>query len=138
MPSFRFSSKFEDNTIHKVKFIYASSSFYYMKQIINLILTVLLTITSLLSVGLLWRQNLLLFLVLIVLAALLLVMNRSKKEIKTFFFCGFFGPMAEVFVITFGTWSYANPSMMGIPIWLFILWGIASIFMVRGCSFFKD
>jgi uncharacterized membrane protein YoaT (DUF817 family) len=109
-----------------------------MKQITNQILTGLIAIVSLVSVAFLWKQNLILSLVLIFLATLMLVMNKSKKEIKTFIFCAFFGAIAEAFAIIFGAWTYGNPNIIGIPIWLFILWGIASIFIVRVYLFFKN
>ena len=68
----------------------------------------------------------------------MLSMNKSKQEIKTFVFCAFFGAMAEAFAIIFGAWTYGNPNFIGIPIWLIILWGIASVFMVRVYLRFKN
>ncbi|MBW3020214.1 DUF2878 family protein [Candidatus Woesearchaeota archaeon] len=65
-------------------------------------------------------------------------MKKSKQEIKTFIFCSFFGALSEAFSIYFNVWTYNNPSFLEIPIWLFPLWGIASIFMVRIYLFFED
>jgi uncharacterized membrane protein YoaT (DUF817 family) len=109
-----------------------------MNKKINQIFTGLIAITSLISVALLWRYNTLLTITLIILAATMLLMNRSKQELKTFIFCAFFGAIAEVFAIIFGAWTYGNPSFISIPIWLTILWGIASIFVVRVYLFFKN
>ncbi len=72
------------------------------------------------------------------LAVLLLFVNRAKRELKIFLFCGFSGALAEAFAVFFGPWSYANPDFIGVPFWLFILWGIASVFIVRVYLFFKD
>ena len=108
-----------------------------MKKRTNNILTLLIAIASLVSVALLWKHNWILFLILVVLAAFMLLMNKSKQEIKTFIFCGFFGAIAENMSIILGGWSYGNPNLHNIPIWLIVLWGIASIFMVRAYSFFK-
>jgi len=33
--------------------------------------------------------------------------------------------------IYFGAWSYANPTMLGIPLWLPLAWGIAAVFVKR-------
>ncbi len=109
-----------------------------MDQRINQIFTGLIAISSLISVALLWKYNFILTIALIILAILMLLMNKSKQEIKTFIFCAFFGAMAEAFAITFGTWTYGNTSFIGIPIWLIVLWGIASVFMVRVYLFFKN
>jgi len=109
-----------------------------MKRITNQIFTGIVAIASLVSVALLWKQNFILLIVLTILAALMLLMNKSKKEFKTFIFCAFFGAIAEAFAIIFGAWTYGNPNIIGIPIWLVILWGIASIFIVRVYLFFKN
>ena len=109
-----------------------------MKKKVNQIFTGLIAISSLVSVALLWEYNFILTIVLIILATLMLLMNKSKQEIKTFVFCAFFGAMAEAFAIIFGAWTYGNPNFIGIPIWLIVLWGIASIFMVRVYLFFKN
>jgi uncharacterized membrane protein YoaT (DUF817 family) len=109
-----------------------------MKQKINQIFTGLIAISSLVSVALLWKYSFILTIVLIILAILMLLINRSKQEIKTFVFCAFFGAMAEVFAIIFGAWTYGNPNFIGIPIWLIVLWGIASVFMIRVYLFFKN
>jgi hypothetical protein len=109
-----------------------------MKKIFSRILTGLIAIASLLSVTLLWKQNLLLLLILTVLATLMLLMNKSKQELKTFIFCAFFGAIAESITILYGAWTYGNPNILNIPIWLIVLWGIASVFMVRIHLFFKN
>ena len=97
-----------------------------------------IALASLLSVAFLWKQNLLLFIILTILAILLLFINKSKQEIKTFLFCAFFGALTEAFAIMFGAWAYGNPNIIGIPMWLFVLWGIASVFIVRVYLSFKE
>ncbi len=108
-----------------------------MNRITKKILNGFIPIASLASVAFLWRNNLALTVVLIVLAILMLWMNKSTREIKTFVFCAIFGTISESFAIYFGAWNYANPDFLDIPFWLFILWGIASVFMVRVYLFFK-
>lgn len=109
-----------------------------MNKKINNILTGLIAISSLISVALLWKYNFLLTAILIILAILMLLMNKSKQEIKTFVFCGVFGAMAETFTIIFGAWTYGNPNFIGIPVWLIILWGIAAVFTNRVSLFFEN
>ena len=96
----------------------------------------MIAVSALTSVVLLWKFNLVLTLILILLAVAMLIMNKSKQEIKTFLVCALLGAMAEVVAITFGAWTYGNPNFVGIPIWLPILWGIASVFIVRAYVFF--
>jgi uncharacterized membrane protein YoaT (DUF817 family) len=101
------------------------------------ILTSFIALATLASVAILWERNLVLTVVLAVLATLLLAMNKSRQELKTFFLCAFFGALAEAFVISSGTWTYSNPDIIGIPVWLTLLWGIAAVFIVRTNSIFK-
>jgi uncharacterized membrane protein YoaT (DUF817 family) len=109
-----------------------------MKHIFSQVLTGLIALASLLSVAFLWKHNLILLIVLILLATLMLLMNKSKRELKTFIFCAISGAIAEGFAVFLGAWTYANPNLLNIPIWLIVLWGIASVFVVRVYFFFGD
>lgn len=91
----------------------------------------ILAAISLMSVALLWRQNIILFAALLVVAALLFLVERSNSEVKTFLFCAICGMAAEYIAISFGAWNYQNPNFFNIPIWLPLLWGIASVFIIR-------
>ena len=96
------------------------------------IITVLLALAALLSVSFLWRHNIALSGVLTVVAGLLLLSSTSKRVLLYMFMFGAFsGAAAEALAIHFGTWTYANPSFVGIPLWLPLLWGIATVVIVR-------
>lgn len=109
-----------------------------MNKKANNLFTGLIAILSLVSVALLWKKNFILTIVLIILAIFMLLMNKSKREIIVFVFFGFLGAGIEVSEIAFGVWRYNNPSFIGIPIWLIVLWGIASIFIIRVYSSFNN
>ena len=38
---------------------------------------------------------------------------------------------AEAVAIKFGAWQYSNPTALGVPIWLPLLWGSAIVFIKR-------
>ncbi|MBN1923983.1 MAG: DUF2878 family protein [Nanoarchaeota archaeon] len=97
----------------------------------------LIAIVSLISVSLLWKNNVLLFFVLFSIAVFMLYSSKSKQEIKTFIFCGLLGAAAESVAIHFGAWNYSNPDSYYIPAWLILLWGIASVFIARTYNNFK-
>ena len=61
-----------------------------------------------------------------------LEINRSFgwQLIKTSLLIGLLGPIAEIIAISSGAWNYALPQVGGVPIWLFLLWGIAGIFFL--------
>lgn len=86
------------------------------------------------SVALLWRNNLILTIILFVESAVALYMWREKADILLFFggFVG--GPTAEVIAINFGGWTYSNPTLLGAPMWLPFLWGLAVLVMKRSAQ----
>lgn len=54
---------------------------------------------------------------------------KSKLAFSIFIFGGLFGPVAEMIAIKYGVWTYARPDFFNIPFWLFILWGMAAVFL---------
>lgn len=100
-----------------------------MKVFYNHILVSLVGVLTLLLVSLLWREEVLLFVLLILNAILMLYLVGFRKNLVIFLFCAVFGAIAEIIAIYFGAWHYSNPQILGIPIWLPVLWGIASLFM---------
>jgi hypothetical protein len=102
----------------------------------HFIITLILGILSLLAVSVFWKNNLIVFFILTAFSIILLI-SRSKTELILFLFCGISGMIAEVVAIFFGTWNYSNPSFFGVPIWLPILWAIASIYMIRIAKFLE-
>lgn len=101
-----------------------------MKLPTEIIKTILFPILTLSSVIILWNFNYLLTLVLFLIAVLWLYFNYEKNYILTFVICSLLGAFAEVVAIQFGVWQYSNPSFLGVPIWLFPLWGLASLTMM--------
>jgi len=94
-------------------------------------LTNIFAVISLASVAAMWGSSLMVFAVLLVMAVLMLSIERSKEEVKTFLLCSVCGSIAEYIAISLGAWTYKNPDIFNIPIWLPLLWGIASVFIVR-------
>lgn len=92
---------------------------------------------SLITVSLLWKNNLLCFLVLTTIAVLMILIEKSKVEIIVFLLNGLAGAIAEITAVYFGVWSYSNPAIGGIPYWLPIIWGIATIHIIRAYKFFS-
>ena len=46
------------------------------------------------------------------------------------------GPVAEIISIYFGAWAYTNPTILGIPIWLPLAWGLATMLIKRIAEIF--
>lgn len=101
------------------------------------VVTGILAVISLLSVASMWDNNIVLFVMLLSTSVLMLSVEKSKQEVETFIFSAVFGASAECIAIIFGAWTYSNPDLFNIPIWLPFLWGIAAVFMVRVYKYFS-
>lgn len=102
-----------------------------LNKMLKQILHYLFSILSLVAVCFLWKYNIILFLVLLAISFLLLFIQKEKSEIWLFIACGFYGALAEIIAIYFGSWTYNSADFLGVPIWLPVLWGIAALFMKR-------
>jgi hypothetical protein len=92
--------------------------------------TLALCASSLFLVSFLWQWPNLLAFLLGLLALVVLYIRKDKASNYMFLISGLAGGLAESFAISFGTWTYGKPQLIGVPAWLFILWGIAAVFMV--------
>jgi hypothetical protein len=56
---------------------------------------------------------------------------HTKRDMLLFSVGAIVGPLAEIMVIKFGVWSYSRPVVFGIPTWLPIAWGEATVFIYK-------
>lgn len=77
------------------------------------------------TVFLLWENTFFLSIALIILAFLKHKLSPLKREFIWFILIGFLGSSAESIVIFNGAWSYAQPQLINVPVWLPLLWGLA-------------
>jgi len=78
-----------------------------------------------------WSKN---WLIAICLIALYIIGNMfwHKKYDYMYYLAGFvIGPSAEIAATYFGVWTYANPTLLNIPIWLPFAWGLAAVMILR-------
>lgn len=97
------------------------------------ILTAALTLACLGSVTVLWRSPELLGAFLLVIGACMIAVGRSWRRDAIFFLIGgAWGAFAEGVAVTFGAaWAYQQPHLLGVPYWLPLVWGSASIMLWR-------
>ena len=99
-----------------------------MIKIKNIIFNVSFALACLTSVCFFWKEAILLLIILIIIFLIGLYKWKNKETVILFIFCGIFGAIAEAIAIYFGIWTYTLPNIIGIPYWLFVLWGNAAIF----------
>jgi hypothetical protein len=80
-----------------------------------------------LAVSSLWRNNLLLTLLMLVEFAGVLYLWHDRGDISFLFVIGGMGSLAEAVFVRSGAWHYANPSFLGIPMWFPIAFGTAGL-----------
>lgn len=78
-----------------------------------------------------WKNNILTAMLLLILYITANRFLHKKHDIVFYISGGILGPTAEIVCIRYGAWSYANPTYFGIPIWLPLAWGFASVMLVR-------
>ena len=79
----------------------------------------------------LWRNPIILTIVLLLIGILMLFLEKDRNSILLYIGAGIGGAITEIISIYFGAWTYTEPTFAGIPIWLPFLWGAAGIFVLR-------
>jgi len=84
-------------------------------------------VAAIIAVALLWKTALILVCILLLLLGLCLWQNHERHHLANTLFFGLVGPTAEIICVHFGAWSYGAPQILGIPLWLPILWSLAGL-----------
>lgn len=83
------------------------------------------------SVALLWRNNLLLLAVAAVECLIGLCLWHDRLDLCFFAIIAVLGTAAEVVFVRFGVWQYANPTWLGVPAWFPVAFGTTGLIGVR-------
>ena len=79
------------------------------------------------SVSLLWRDNLLLFIVVMVECLIALALWHDRYDVSFFLIIAVLGSLAEAVFVHFGGWHYANPTFLGVPVWFPLAFGTTGL-----------
>ena len=97
----------------------------------DLVLSVVSIVVVIILIALFWKDNLILTLFVAAYAGLLLKLWHEAEDLRCFIFVVFVGTASEIISVSFGAWTYNNPTFLGIPIWLPLTWGIAALCLRR-------
>lgn len=78
-------------------------------------------------VMLLWRNNLLLSVVMLVACAIALALWHERIDVSFFLVIALLGTLAEITFVRVGVWRYANPTLLGIPMWFPLAFGTTGL-----------
>jgi hypothetical protein len=77
--------------------------------------------------ALFWGNELLALVLLALVTLCAMTVKIHRRHLITFVYGAILGPLSELVCIYFGAWSYTNVSMLPIPLWLPIAWGLAGV-----------
>lgn len=97
----------------------------------KLLLTLPLVFATLLTIVYLGDDPQAAVAVMIALTAVMFLIDRSPSSFVLFLVIFATGPIMEAIAVFGGAWSYTNPAVVGVPIWLFFVWGITGMYIVR-------
>ena len=79
------------------------------------------------TIVLLWRDNLLLLSILLLEAPAVIWLWHDRIDVCSFVILGAAGLVAETIFVRFGVWQYSNPTVLGVPIWFPVAFGMAGL-----------
>ena len=79
------------------------------------------------SIIFLWRNNLLLFVVMLVECLIALTLWHERYDLSFFLIIAGLGSLAEAVFVRFGVWRYANPTFLGMPLWFPLAFGTTGL-----------
>lgn len=80
---------------------------------------------SVLCILFLWKQTILLSVLLLLIAYIKHKICPIKRELLWFVLVFLGGAIVEILLVNFGNaWSYSTPQLFNIPIWMPVFWGV--------------
>jgi uncharacterized membrane protein YoaT (DUF817 family) len=79
------------------------------------------------SIVMLWRNNLLLFIIVLVESLAVLSLWHNQYDLIFFLVMAVLGSLAEAVFVHFGVWRYGNPTFLGVPLWFPLAFGMAGL-----------
>jgi uncharacterized membrane protein YoaT (DUF817 family) len=79
------------------------------------------------SVALLWRDNGLLLIVALVECLMALSLWHNRLDVSFFLIIAVLGSLVEVVFVRSGVWHYANPTLLGVPLWVPFAFGTTGL-----------
>lgn len=79
----------------------------------------------------LWKYSPIIQIIIIVITLTTLTLYHNKDDLVFFIIGVLFDGLGEIMAVYFGAWTYAQPELWGIPLWIPIFWGTSFVLMRR-------
>ena len=87
---------------------------------------------NILLVYYLWQNNIALTVIFIGISGFVLLKWATNKEERTVYFASFvLGPILDLILVPRGVWTWGNPSLFGIPLWLPFFYGVMIVIAIK-------
>ena len=83
------------------------------------------------SYAFLWKNNLYVFIILSLVFLIMISLHHTKMDLIIYFIIGILGTIADIVCSFFGAWIFMNPTLLGIPFWVPIGYGLTMVIIVR-------
>lgn len=97
----------------------------------ELVFELIVFCAGIIAMALFYKNNILLTLILLASWAAGIKFWHKKHDIYFYVAGAIIGPISEIICIRFGVWQYANPTFLGIPMWLPLAWGLITMLIKR-------
>lgn len=101
------------------------------KLFVSFILFTLIFFLWSILVCFLWRQHVVLTIIMILIGIIYFRLFKRKDDYIYFAVAAIFGPVGEVLGTTSGLWKYNGFTVFGIPYWLPLAWGLTAVMVKR-------
>jgi hypothetical protein len=92
------------------------------------VLAFALLVTSVVS---LWQHNVVLAALMLVECGIALWRWHTRYDVIFFFVIAVLGSLAEAVFVRFGVWRYANPTLLGMPLWFPLAFGTTGLIGIQ-------
>ncbi|NWG11222.1 hypothetical protein HXY33_05690 [Candidatus Bathyarchaeota archaeon] len=79
------------------------------------------------SIAMLWRDNMLLFMVVLAECLTMLLVWHERYDLYFFAAIAVLSSLIEAVFVHFQVWQYSNPTFLGVPLWFPIAFGTAAL-----------
>ena len=101
------------------------------KEWLSIIFNFVFILVTLILVFVFYQQAMLAVGLLLIVTLIGMLKWRSPLVIFVFIFGALFGTFSEIVAIRYGVWTHATSNVAGVPFWLFVVWGNASMFFYQ-------
>lgn len=101
------------------------------KLTLNILFEILMYAVAISAIAIFYNNNSTVTILLLIILLIRIKLKPKKDDLIYFSVSFLAGTIGEIILVYFGVWQYLNPTLLGIPLWLPIAWGLTIVMMRR-------